>query len=69
MIGNDQELATTRERVARLERLLEELRESARAEEWAALSSGYRMEIERMQGEILDYLVRAPRDYRPKTTA
>ncbi len=69
MIGNDQELATTRERVARLERLLEELRESARAEEWAALSSGYRLEIERMQGEILDYLVRAPRDHRPKTTA
>ena len=26
-------------------------------EEWAALSSGYRLEIERMQGEILDYLV------------
>ncbi len=69
MIGNDQELAVARERVARLERLLEELRENARAEEWPALSSGYRLEIERMQGEILDYLVRAPRDQRPKTTA
>ena len=31
-------------------------------EEWPALSSGYRLEIERMQGEILDYLVQgAPR--------
>jgi hypothetical protein len=69
MIGNDQELAVARERVARLERLLEELRESARPEEWPALSSGYRLEIERMQAEILDYLVRAPRDHRPKTTA
>lgn len=62
MICNDQELAVTRERVAKLERLLETLRRSARAEEWPALSSGYRLEIERMQGEILDYLVEgAPR--------
>lgn len=57
MIGNDQELAVTRERVAKFERLLEELRKTARPEEWPALSSGYRFEIERMQGEILDYLV------------
>ena len=57
MIHNDQELAAARERVARLEKLLEALRKTARPEEWAALSSGYRLEIERMQGEILDYLV------------
>lgn len=57
MIRNDKELAVTRERVAKVERLLEELRRSARPEEWPALSSGYRLEIERMQGEILDYLV------------
>jgi hypothetical protein len=56
MIKNDKELAVTRERVARLERLLEELRKNARPQEWPALSSGYRLEIERMQGEILDYL-------------
>ena len=56
MITNDQELTVTRERVAKLERLLEGLRKTARAEEWPALSSGYRLEIERMQGEILDYL-------------
>ncbi len=58
MIRNDKELAVTRERVARFERLLEELRQTARPEEWPELSSGYRLEIERMQGEILDYLVR-----------
>jgi hypothetical protein len=57
MISNDRELATARERVARLERLLESLHASARPEEWPAMSSGYRLEIERMQGEILDYLV------------
>ena len=63
MIRNDRELAVTRERVASLEKLLETLRKAARPEEWPALSSGYRLEIERMQGEMLDYLVQgAPAD-------
>lgn len=57
MIRNEQELAVMRERVAKVERLLETLRKTARPEEWPALSSGYRLELERMQGEILDYLV------------
>lgn len=57
MIRNDHDLVATRARVAKLEALLESLRKTARAEEWPALSSGYRLEIERMQGEILDYLV------------
>lgn len=69
MIRNDQELSVARERVAKLERLLEDLRKTARPEEWPALSSGYRLEIERMQGEILDYLVRAAPDARRTTTA
>ena len=57
MIRNDQELAVARERVVQLERLLETLQKSTRPEEWPAMSSGYRLEIERMQGEVLDYLV------------
>ena len=62
MISNHEELTRTRERAAQLERLLEALHVTARVEEWPALSSGYRLEIERMQGEILDYLVEgAPR--------
>ncbi len=62
MIRDDQELAVSRERLAKIEHALETLRETARPEEWPALSSGYRLEIERMQGEILDYLVQsAPR--------
>lgn len=70
MIRNDQELAVSRKRVAELERLLETLRKTARPEEWSALSSGYRLEIERMQGEILDYLVQsAPADPKHTTTA
>jgi hypothetical protein len=58
MIRTTEELAATRERVATLERILGALRQTARPEEWDALSSGYRLEIERMQGEILDYLSR-----------
>ena len=62
MIYNIQDLAVTRDRISQLERLLETLRKTARPEEWPALSSGYRVEIECMQGEILDYLVEgAPR--------
>lgn len=62
MIRNDQELKVSRERLAKIEHTLETLRTTARPEEWLALSSGYRLEIERMQGEILDYLVQnAPR--------
>ncbi len=60
MVQNDHELDVMRERVAKMERFLEELRKTARPEEWPALSSGYRLEIERMQGEILDYLVMPP---------
>lgn len=69
MIENDQQLAVTRERASRLERLLEDLRKTARPEEWPALSSGYRLEIERMQGEVLDYLVRATPEASRTTTA
>lgn len=58
MVNNDRELAVTRERVAKLERFHETLRRTARPEEWPELSSGYRLEIERMQGEILDHLVK-----------
>ena len=57
MIHNDNELATTRKRLAEAEALLQKLRSGARDEEWEALSSGYRLEIERMQGEILDFLI------------
>jgi predicted O-methyltransferase YrrM len=69
MIENDQQLAVARARAARLEHLLEELRKTARPDEWPALSSGYRLEIERMQGEILDYLVRASPGAKRTTTA
>jgi hypothetical protein len=69
MIRNDNELAVTRERVATFERMLDELRKTARPEEWRELRSGYRLEIERMQREILDYLVQPRPDARRAKTA
>jgi hypothetical protein len=57
MIQNDQELAVTRERIAYFLDPLARLRVSSRPEELALVSSGYRAEVERMQREVLDYLV------------
>jgi hypothetical protein len=69
MIRNDDELAVTRERVTKFEKLLEDLRKTARPEEWTELSSGYRAEIERMQRDILDYLVKGPPGAKRTTAA
>jgi hypothetical protein len=56
MIQNDQELRVTRDRITYLLDLLARLRVSSRPEELALVSGGYRAEVERMQGEVLDYL-------------
>ena len=58
MIANDQELQVTRERITRLQQWLMQIRQTARPEEFEAVSSGYRLEIERMQAEVLEYLLR-----------
>ena len=58
MIHNDQELAVTQDRIGYFQRLLAELRVTARPEEFPAVASGYRAEIVRMQDEILAYLTR-----------
>ncbi len=58
MIQNDQELNGTQERIAYFQRLLSQLRVTATPEEFPLVASGYRMEIERMQAEVLEYLTR-----------
>lgn len=58
MMRNDQELAATQERIAYFYRLLAQLRVTAKPEEFSAVANGYRAEISRMQGEVLDYLTR-----------
>ena len=58
MITNDQQQQATQERIAHLQRWLVEIRQTARPEEFEAVASGYRLEIERMQAEVLEYLLR-----------
>jgi len=68
MITDDRELQVTRERIARFQQWLMQIRQTARPEEFEAAASGYRLEIERMQAEILDYLLRplpAEREQQP----
>lgn len=60
MMSNDQELQVTQERIAQLQRWLVQIRQTARPGEFEAVVSGYRLEIERMQAEVLDYLLRPP---------
>ena len=48
----------TQERIDRFQRWLIEIRRTARPEEFDAVTSGYRLEIERMQAEVMEYLLR-----------
>ena len=56
MITSDLELQATQERIAYFQRLLAQLRVTARADQFPAMASGYVAEIERMQEEVMTYL-------------
>jgi len=58
MITNDHELQVTKQRIEQFQRWLAQLRMTARPEEFVAVTGGYRLEIERMQAEVLEYLLR-----------
>jgi hypothetical protein len=58
MIANDDELKGTRARIASFEDLLVQMRVAAPLELFPSMASGYRAEIEKMQGEVLEYLTR-----------
>ena len=51
-----QELKVTRERISYLLDHLVRLRVASRPKELSLVTGGYRAEVERMQGEVLDYL-------------
>jgi hypothetical protein len=59
MIQNDKELEVTQERIKHFLSILQMLRQSARPEEFEAVSSGYRLEIERMHSEVKEYRERS----------
>lgn len=56
MITNDKELQVTQERIEHFQRWLANIRQTARPDEFEAVTSGYRLEIERMHAEVMDYL-------------
>jgi len=62
MIHNDTELQTTQARIAKFWQWLQDMRQTtpppeSSKEQFLAMSSGYRLEIERMQAAVLDYLL------------
>ena len=58
MITNEKELETTQERIVHFQHWLAGIRKTARPEEFDSVASGYRLEIERMQAEVLEFLLR-----------
>lgn len=58
MIANRQELEVTRKRIEYFQDLLEKIRVNADPRDFDLMASGYRLEIERMQAEVMDYLLR-----------
>ena len=69
MIENDQQLRTTQERILEFQRILAQLRVTARPDEFASVSSGYLHELERMQDDILTYLSSPSSSARQTATA
>ena len=60
MITNEQELKATQDRIEQFQKWLVQVRRTARPEEFEAVASGYRLEIERMQAEEMEYLLHPP---------
>jgi hypothetical protein len=58
MIRNDKELEVTRGRIEQFQSWLAQIRDKAGPDEFDSMASGYRLEIERMQAEVMDYLLR-----------
>lgn len=69
MIANDKELKVTQERIARLQQWLANMRQTTRPAEFEATASGYRLEVERMQAEVMDYLLTPSRRKRRQSAA
>ena len=69
MITDDQELRATQERIVRFQRRLAQMRQTARMGEFEAAPGGYRLEVERMQAEVLDCLLRPTAAYRESQAA
>lgn len=60
MIISEQEFNATHDRIEQFQQWLMQARRTARPEEFEAVASGYRLEIERMQAEVMEYLLHPP---------
>jgi hypothetical protein len=58
MIRNDDELRATQERITYFQRILGQLRVTAKPSEFRSVTGGYLQELEKMQDEVLEYLGR-----------
>ena len=58
MIANKHELDITKQRFEYFHNLLETIRVNADPRDFEYMASGYRLEIERMQAEVMDFLLR-----------
>lgn len=70
MITSELELQGTQERIAFFYRIVAQIRATAATpEEHRLFSNSYLAEIEKMNGEILDYLKRHPSEVEPAEAA
>ncbi|MBC8228168.1 hypothetical protein H8E77_01305 [bacterium] len=56
MIQNDDEFQVTQSRIIALQEILLSLRKTEKPSNYALMSKGYLMEIDKMQAEIMEYL-------------
>ena len=68
MITNEPELQATQQRIEKFQSWLVQMRRTARPEEFDAVASGYRLEIERMQAGVMEYLLHPPSIQPPSQT-
>jgi hypothetical protein len=54
LITNEQEPDATQDRIEHFQQWLARIRRTARPEEFEAVAGGYRLEIERMQAEVME---------------
>ena len=69
MICSDQELEGTQQRIATFQKILAQLRVTATPEEFPYVASGNKAEIEKMQAETLEYLMRHSTESLPRRAA
>jgi hypothetical protein len=69
MIQNDTELHAMQDRINQFQSYLAQLRVSATPTEFRFVASGYKVELEKMQSEVLDYLTRHASEPLPAAVA